>query len=239
MILAAGMGTRLGHLTEKLPKALIRVNKIPLIAHVINRLKNFGITEIIINVHHFAHLISEYLKKERNFGIHIELSHESVLLDTGGGLKNASWFFDDDHPFILHNVDVISDLNLSAMVEYHIKNKSLATLAVRARESSRYLLFNDDNLLIGWKSHTHQKMIKSYTMSEKRKALSFMGIHVISPAIFSMFPTQDTFSILDVYINCAAYDKRVIAFNANPYFWIDLGRPDRIAIAERYLRDKY
>jgi NDP-sugar pyrophosphorylase family protein len=140
MILAAGLGTRLKPLTDNIPKALIRVKNRPLIACVIDRLKQFGVTEIIINVHHFGEKIIEYIRQEKNFKIRIEVSIEPTLLDTGGGLKKAGWFFDDDKPFILHNVDVLSDINLTRMIEHHRNNDAIATLAEGIRHAIFYLM---------------------------------------------------------------------------------------------------
>ena len=150
MILAAGLGTRLRPLTNDRPKALVEVAGHPLLEITLRRLSSFGIREVIVNVHHFADLVVEYLKKHGSFGMRIEISREDVLLDTGGGLKKAAWFFEDsDEPFILHNVDVISMIDLARMVEFHKEKNALATLAVQERETSRYLLFDENDELCG------------------------------------------------------------------------------------------
>src|SRR5713226_6833926 len=154
MILAAGLGTRLRPLTDTRPKALVELSGRTLLEITLSRLRTFGITEVIINVHHFADQVIVYLKSHNNFGLRIEISREEVLLDTGGGLKKAAWFFQEDssrldEPFLLHNVDVISAIDLRAMLQFHTENQALATLAVQSRESSRPLLFDDHLQLRG------------------------------------------------------------------------------------------
>jgi NDP-sugar pyrophosphorylase family protein len=154
MILAAGLGTRLRPLTNDRPKALVEINGRTLLEITLTRLKTFGVTDAIINVHHFADRVVDYLKAHKNFGLHIEISREDdLLLDTGGGLRKAAWFFSDpnrlDEPFVLHNVDVLTDIDLSAMLAFHRQHQALATLAVRQRPSSRLLLFNAQNQLLG------------------------------------------------------------------------------------------
>jgi mannose-1-phosphate guanylyltransferase len=159
MILAAGLGTRLRPLTDHRPKALVEISGRTLLEITLSRLRGYGVTEVIINVHHFADMIVDYLKAKKNFGVRIEVSREEVLLDTGGGLKKAAWFFLEDssgvksslldEPFILHNVDVISTIDLRRMLQFHTENQALATLAVQDRETSRYLLFNDQLHLCG------------------------------------------------------------------------------------------
>ena len=154
MILAAGLGTRLRPLTDNRPKALVELAGRALLEITLTRLRTVGITEVIINVHHFADQVIAYLKSNKNFGMRIEISREEVLLDTGGGLKKAAWFFLEnsarlDEPFLLHNVDVISAIDLRRMLQFHIENHALATLAVQTRETSRYLLFDDDHQLRG------------------------------------------------------------------------------------------
>jgi len=169
MILAAGLGTRLKPLTDNRPKALVELAGRTLLEITLSRLRSFGVTEVIVNVHHFADMVLNYLKSNKNFGMRIEISHEDVLLDTGGGLKRAAWFFLEDSapgksgdshqmddPFLLHNVDVISTIDLRRMLQFHKENHALATLAVQARETSRPLLFDDHLQLRGRRiGHDH------------------------------------------------------------------------------------
>jgi len=159
MILAAGLGTRLKPLTDTRPKALVELSGRTLLEITLTRLRTFGVTEVIINIHHFADQVIDYLKSHNNFNMRIEISREEVLLDTGGGLKKAAWFFLEDptrpdsrqmdEPFLLHNVDVISNIDLSRMLQFHAENQALATLAVQARKTSRPLFFNDRLQLCG------------------------------------------------------------------------------------------
>ena len=171
MILAAGLGTRLRPLTDDRPKALVEIAGRTLLEITLSRLRAFGIREVIINVHHFADMIVEYLKANDNFGMHIEVSREEVLLDTGGGLKKAAYFFSRirrfDEPFILHNVDVISTIDLRRMVQFHIENQALATLAVQDRETSRYLLFDEQLQLCGRRSRTVIRKLKLFDLHSR------------------------------------------------------------------------
>ena len=154
MILAAGLGTRLKPLTDKIPKALLMINDKPLLFYIINKLKQAGVNEIILNVHHHAEQIIDFLKENNHFNISVEISNEEDLLDTGGGLKKAGYFFDDGNPFLLHNVDVISSIDLTEMINHHNNQRNLVTLAVKRRKTSRYLLFDSNEQLVGWKSVT-------------------------------------------------------------------------------------
>jgi NDP-sugar pyrophosphorylase family protein len=163
MILAAGLGTRLRPLTDNRPKALVELSGRTLLEITLTRLRTFGITEVIINVHHFADMVIDYLKSNKNFGMRIEISREDILLDTGGGLKKAAWFFLEDpahldEPFLLHNVDVISNIDLSRMFQFHTENQALATLAVQNRETSRPLLFDGHNQLRGRRVEGHSSL---------------------------------------------------------------------------------
>jgi NDP-sugar pyrophosphorylase family protein len=172
MVLAAGLGTRLRPLTNDRPKALVEINGRTLLEITISRLRAFGVTEVIINVHHFADMVAQYLKSKNNFGMRIEISREDdLLLDTGGGLKKAAWFFLEasarhdstkaDEPFLLHNVDVISNIDLAAMLQFHNEHRALATLAVQSRESGRHLLFNDQLQLSGRRISNQDTLVPS------------------------------------------------------------------------------
>jgi NDP-sugar pyrophosphorylase family protein len=242
MILAAGRGARLRPLTDDRPKALVEVAGRPMLEIVLSRLREFGIREVIINVHHFANMILEYLKANDNFGMCIEVSYEEVLLDTGGGLKKAAHFFLEDsngweEPSILHNVDVISTIDLRRMVQFHIDNQALATLAVQDRDTSRYLLFDEQLQLCGRRSGCDQKteLVRS---SQQVKSLAFSGIHVISPRLFPMMIEDGVFSIITSYLRLAARDEKILAFRADEYYWRDLGRPDNVRQAAQDLKQK-
>jgi len=218
MVLAAGLGTRLRPLTNSRPKALVEVGGRSLLEITLSRLKSFGVRDVIVNVHHFPDMIVEYLKANENFGMHIEISREEVLLDTGGGLKKAGWFFqkNSDEPFILHNVDVITNIDLHRLLEFHQKHQPLATVAMQKRKTSRYLLFDGEGRLCG----------KSPTPDPRFQSLGFSGIHVISPRLVSMMPSEEVFSIITCYVDLAARGEKILAFPADEYSWKDMGRPE-------------
>lgn len=238
MILAAGLGTRLRPLTDDRPKALVTVAGRTLLEIALRRLRAFGVSEAIVNAHHHAEMIVEYLKANDNFGMRIELSREEKLLDTGGGLRQAAWFFSGSlqEPFFLHNVDVISTIDLGRMMRFHTEQKALITLAVQQRESSRHLLFNEDGLLCGRRTGRAANATpqpEEIVRSAKRlKALAFSGIHVISPQIFDRMEGTGAFSIIDSYLRLAAQDEKIAAFRADECYWRDLGRPESLAQAK-------
>jgi mannose-1-phosphate guanylyltransferase len=240
MVLAAGLGTRLRPMTDSRPKALVEVSGRTLLEITLTRLREFGVDEVIVNVHHFADMVTDYLKSRNNFGIRIEISREEVLLDTGGGLRKAAWFFLDDpkrldEPFVLHNVDVISSIDLHSMVAFHIQSQALATLAVKNRETSRYLLFDDQDQLCGRraKPDLRAEMVRP---AEHPQELAFSGIHVISPRALPRIAEHGIFSIINSYLNLAAQGGKILAFHADQYFWRDLGRPEHLIQAEMDLK---
>jgi len=236
MIFAAGLGTRLLPLTENLPKALIPVNRKPLLEHVILKLRAAGFGKIIINIHYLADQVESYLKKNNYFGLDIRLSKEEQLLDTGGGLKKAAWFFNDDEPFIVHNVDILSDINLRSIYNTHLEQKVLATLAAKRRKTTRYLLFDQNGLLIGREIDKKIIPAKPGETLISYQRLSFLGIHVISPRLFRFFPDQDIFSILDVYLNASKGGGKINFTIPEHNYWFDLGNPDKLAEAEAIFR---
>jgi mannose-1-phosphate guanylyltransferase len=230
MVLAAGLGTRLRPLTDDRPKALVEVAGRTLLEITLTRLHGFGIREVIINVHHFADMVLEYLKAHDNFGMRIEISREDVLLDTGGGLKKAGYFFREhpghpDEPLILHNVDVISTIDLRRMVQFHLENQALATLAVQDRKTSRYLLFDQQLQLCGRRAG-HDGKIELVRSSPQTQALAFGGIHVISPRLIPKMVEEGSFSIINSYLRLAGQGEKILAFRADEYYWRDLGRPE-------------
>jgi NDP-sugar pyrophosphorylase family protein len=243
MILAAGIGKRLRPLTESRPKALVEVGGRTLLEITLARLRAFGLREVIINVHHFADTIAKYLTTNDNFGMHIELSREEVLLDTGGGLKRAAWFFLEDskrakEPFILHNVDVISGIDLGRMLQFHTAHQALATLGVQKRETSRYLLFNERGELCGRRPRKGQKA-EIVPSSKSAEELAFCGIHVISPRLFVLMTEEGAFSIIASYLRLAAQGERILGFRADEYYWRDLGRPENLVLAEQDLKQGF
>jgi len=305
MILAAGLGTRLRPLTDARPKPLVEVAGRTLLEITLTRLRSFGVSEVIINVHHFADMVVDYVKSHNNFGMRIEISREDdLLLDTGGGLKKAAWFFLEhsqrileevsgvipsaarnpgmtsakssnsqtphasggpDEPFILHNVDVISNIDLRRMLQFHNKRGALATLAVQSRQSSRLLLFNDQLQLVGRAtggSAVEKGVITSVArnlgkpltepisdptrsaysshspLATRHSPLGFSGIQVISPRLLPMLTETGVFSIIDAYLRLAAQGEKILAFRADEYYWRDLGRPADLSQATRDLEQK-
>ena len=240
MVLAAGLGTRLRPLTDDRPKALVTVGGRTLLEITLLTLRSFGVDEVIVNVHHFADMVCDYLDENGNFGMHIEISHEDgKLLDTGGGLKKAAWFFLEDgrdDPFILHNVDVLSTIDLARMMQQHKQRGALATLAVQERETSRYLLFDEKSWLCGRRKGRNgcDEMARP---AADAQALAFAGIHIISPRLLTEMREEGAFSIVDAYLSLAARGKEIAAFRADEYYWRDLGRPENIAEAERNLEN--
>jgi NDP-sugar pyrophosphorylase family protein len=311
MILAAGLGTRLRPLTDTRPKALVEINGRTLLEITLSRLRACGVSEVIINVHHFADMVIAYLKSKNNFGMRVEISREDdLLLDTGGGLKKAAWFFledsqrtgkgkpssvipstgderrsrvptpagrnagkasirsnsdqkpdasgNADEPFLLHNVDVISTIDLRRMLQFHTENRALATLAVQARASSRLLLFNDqlqlrardaapDSSSVTPRSHpvipsearNPGRVLAQPNTDETLPAsnsgvlhpLAFAGIHVVSPRLLPLLTEEGPFSIIDAYLRLAAQGERILALRADEYYWRDLGRPSDLSQA--------
>ncbi len=240
MVLAAGLGTRLRPLTDDRPKALVEVAGRTLLEITLARLRSFGIREAIVNVHHFADKMIEYLQANHNFGMRIEVSREDELLDTGGGLKKVAWFFleagaDPDEPFLLHNVDVLSTIDFARMARFHMEHDALATLAVQDRPTSRPLLFDEHGLLRG-RAAKHDTSSSPIPSAPECASLAFAGIHVLSPRIFAKMQEEGAFSIIDAYVRLAAQGEKIAAFRADEYDWRDLGKPDSIEKATEDIR---
>ncbi|HLK53783.1 MAG TPA: nucleotidyltransferase family protein [Candidatus Angelobacter sp.] len=239
MVLAAGLGTRLRPLTNDRPKALVEVAGRTMLEITLTRLREFGIQDVIINVHHYADMVIDSLKAAGNFGMHIEFSREEILLDTGGGLKQAAWFLQDssgaDAPFILHNVDIISAIDLQRMLQFHIENKALATLAVQERKTSRYLLFDEQRQLCGRRTVSEAKT-EMVRPSQQTTEAAFTGIHIISPRIFPLLTESGVFSIIPAYLRLAAQGEKIMAFRADEYYWRDLGKPENIQQAKKDIK---
>lgn len=233
MVLAAGLGTRLRPLTNDRPKALVEVAGRTLLELTLNRLRSFGIFEVIINTHHFADMIADYLETHHNFGMHIEISRERVLLDTGGGLKHAQHFFlGSDEPFLLHNVDVLSTIDFERLVQFHKQHGALATIAVQDRATSRYLLFDENDRLCGRRAGLKGEP-ELVCPNGSFQAWAFCGIHVLSPKIFGEMQEEGVFSIIPTYLRLAAQGEPILRFAADRYYWRDMGKPPQIAEAAR------
>ena len=231
MVLAAGIGSRLRPLTDEIPKALLDVGGAPMIAHVIRRLQSAGVTEVVVNLFHLGDRIVEFLASQGDFGLRIEFTREEELLDTGGGLKNAAWFFDDDRPFFLHNVDVLSDIDLAGLLRFHEGAGALATLAVQCRPSARQLVFDRDGRLCGREWPAGVEWAKGPMGCVER--LAFTGLHVIDPVIFSKMSETGAFPITQAYLRLAGQGERIVAYRADGCYWQDVGSPETLAAARK------
>jgi N-acetyl-alpha-D-muramate 1-phosphate uridylyltransferase len=231
MILAAGLGTRFKPWTDQHPKALALVNGKSLLERNIRYLQEFGIMEVLVNVHHFSDQILNSIQANQGWGSTITISDESdEVLETGGGLKKASFFFDDG-PFVLINVDILTDLDLHAMIAFNKKKTPLVTLAVTERKSSRYFLFDSDNRLTGWRNaETGEEKISISESDPREKA--FSGVHLISVELFPLIHRVGKFSIVDVYLELAT-NNRILGFDHSGSRLVDVGKPESVSVAEK------
>lgn len=230
MIFAAGLGTRLRPLTDTCPKALVPVSGKPLLQRVIEHLKDHGITEAVINIHYLGEQIREFLQHHQNFGLRIGISDETDrILETGGGLWQARHFFDDGNPFLVCNADILTNIDIRKFRESHEQQDGLATLAVRKRDSSRLLLFDDTGRLCGWKN-TKSGELRLPRHADLLNEFAFSGYHIIDPEIFS-YPTRTgVFSMTDWYLDlCASHD--ICQYDHSEDIWIDIGSAERLAQA--------
>jgi len=235
MILAAGRGTRLKSLTENTPKALVKAGAMSLLERLIMKMKTQGVSRIVINVHHYADQIIEFLKQKNNFGIPINISDErGLLLETGGGILKAAPFFRGDEPFIVHNVDILSDLDLKNIYQEHVNSGALATLAVKKRDTSRYLLFDKTMLMKGWENRSTGERILPAGDAGSLLPYAFSGIHVISPGIFPLIPETGVFSIIDTYLRLCK-EEQIKGYRHEEGLWIDAGKPEGLEMANMLL----
>ena len=240
MLLAAGFGTRLKPFTDNYPKALAEVNGKTLLQRNIEYLQQFNIYDVIVNVHHFAEQIINYIQKNNGWGSKIVISDETdAILETGGGLKRAVWYFKNEENFVLMNVDVLTSLRLNKMILFHEVNVPLATLATTNRETSRYFLFNEDNILCGWKNVKTGETKPSPLPFPARGGLglrAFSGIHIINNKIFDLMNQKKIkFSMVDVYLSlCNKYT--ILSFDHSQTKFIDVGKPESLSVAQQLFR---
>ena len=239
MIFAAGLGTRLKPLTEKIPKALVRVGDKTLLERVINKLKGAGTDKIVVNVHHFSNQIIDYLRRNDNFGVEILLSDESdKLLDTGGGIKKASSLLSKTSPVLIHNVDILSNVNLKSFYESNLNND--ATLLVSKRKTKRYLLFDSDMRLVGWTNIETGEVKSPYKdlQPSKYKKYAFSGIHLFSPKLFGyMNDFPDKFGIIDFYLDICA-KANIKGYLKEDLKLMDVGKLDTLSQAEEFINNQ-
>lgn len=238
MIFAAGLGTRLKPYTETMPKAMVPLCGKPLIWHLIQKLKSAGITHIVVNVHHFAEQIVDYLNQNKNFGITIEISDETnQLLDTGGGLKFAENLFLPKEPILIYNVDILSDIDINQLSEYHKSSGNIATLVTSNRETSRYMLFDNNNKLVGWTNRQTNEF--KWCSGEKSHfaPLAFAGIHIVNPELLELITPNKKCSIIDEYLRIGS-SHQIGSFQNNGKIWMDLGKPEQLKLAEEIIMHK-
>lgn len=233
MIFAAGLGTRLKPWTDNHPKALAPVNGKPLLQRNIEYLKQYGITNFVINVHHFSEQVVSFLEQQQYFGCNITVSHElGEPLETGGGLKKAALLMVDSNPFLVMNADILTDLDIGGMLAFHQQHKPLVTLAVTNRQSSRAFLFNNQHALCGWRNkQTRQERISIPEVQTVERA--FSGIHIMDPAIFPLLTEEGKFSLVDVYLRLAK-EYSILGYDHSGGILIDVGKPESIAVAEQH-----
>jgi len=221
MILAAGYGTRLHPKTLEVPKALVESNGQPMIRNVIEKLRDSGIKHIVVNTHHFAGQLEKYFA-ENNFGVNIYLSFEREILGTGGGIKNARKYLEDSENFLVHNVDVESGIDISKMVEFHVDKKPLVTLAVKDRNTTRPLLIDEKQNIIGRRINGEEFIYAK--SSGKISFTAFCGVHLISAGIFELFPKDDEFDIVAFYMDLIEKGHALAGYNIQNADWKDLGK---------------
>jgi NDP-sugar pyrophosphorylase family protein len=226
MILAAGKGTRLGKITESIPKALVEINGKTALQYAVEKCTASGFEDIIINVHHFADMVEEEVSKLNNKGFRVSVSDErEMLLETGGGLYNARNFF-DNKPFLVYNVDIISDLDLKALYKYHLEKKGLATLAVRKRPGSRFYLTNKSGLICGWRNVATGEQILARNTQEELFEIAFSSMHIIESEIFN-YMHEGKYTMTDLYLKLAA-EKDIFTFRDDSGYWGDIGTPESL-----------
>ncbi len=239
MIFAAGLGTRLKPLTDSIPKAMVPIAGKPMLQHVIEKLKAAGFNEIVINIHHLGEQIIDFITSNNSFDIRIEFSNEEEqLLDTGGGIKKAASFFNDGKPFLIHNVDIISNIDLKQLYDSHLKENNPATLVCSSRDTSRYLLFDNNRCLKGWinKKTGEVKSPSTNFNPNEYNQLAFSGIHVINPSVFDLMdPFPDKFSIIDFYLSICSHNN-IVSYSPENIQIIDIGKHESLLLAEDILK---
>jgi NDP-sugar pyrophosphorylase family protein len=231
MIFAAGLGKRLGKITENIPKALVDIN-----GKSVLQLAASGFDDIIINVHHFAKLVEDEVERLKKAGFKISVSDETeMLLETGGGLYNARGFF-DKNPFLIYNVDIISDLDLSAFYRFHLEKEGLATLAVRNRHGNRFYLIDKSGMIRGWRNRTTGEQILSGTTSENLSEIAFSGMHIVEPEIFN-YMQEGVYTMTNLYLRLAA-EHNIFSFKYDEGYWVDIGTPDCLEYVRKLLDKK-
>ena len=240
MIFAAGIGSRLRPITDTMPKALVPVAGVPMLQRILMKLKDNGFIDVTINIHHFGQQIIDFLKHNDNFGMDVHISDErEELLDTGGGILKARHFLDGDEPFLVHNVDILSDIDLKRVYDSHVHSGAMVTLLVSNRATTRKLLFNKDMRLHGWLNHsTGEVKPEGFEVNQGvHRELAFEGIHVISPTLFKYMGEgtawQGNFSIIPFYLSVCR-QLSIQGYELKDITWFDIGKPETLEKANDY-----
>jgi NDP-sugar pyrophosphorylase family protein len=236
LILAAGRGTRLAEITESIPKALVEINGKSILQMAVEKCTESGFGNIIVNVHHLADKVEQEVERLKKRGFNISVSDErESLLETGGGLFKARGFFDKS-PFLIYNVDIISDLNLSSLYNYHLEKKGIATLAVRRRPGNRFFLIDNSGLIRGWRNNSTGEQILSVTKTEELHEIAFSGIHIVEPEIFN-YMYEGIYTMTDIYLKLAA-EHKIYTYRDDKGYWGDIGTPESLEYIRRLLGNK-
>ncbi len=229
--MAAGKGTRLGKITESIPKALVDLNGRTALHLAVEKCSAHGFDDIIINVHHFADMVEEEVRKLNRMGYRITISDErDMLLETGGGLYKARWFF-DNNPFLIYNVDIISDLDLSSLYSYHIEKHGFATLAVRHRQGNRFYLIDEHGIIRGWRNNATGEQILTGSGNSKLSEIAFSSMHIVEPEIFN-YMEEGIYTMTDLYLSVAG-EKNVFTYLDDSGYWGDIGTPESLEYARK------
>jgi N-acetyl-alpha-D-muramate 1-phosphate uridylyltransferase len=233
MILAAGLGTRLGRITEKIPKALVEINGKTALHLAVENATKHGFDDIIINVHHYADLVENEVARLNKSGFRISVSDErDGLLETGGGLYKARDFF-DKNPFLLLNVDIVTDFNLSDLLKFHLQKKGIAALSVRHRTGNRFFLINDEGIIKGWRNRATGEQILACDSAEGLREIAFSGIHIIDPEIFN-YMHEGKYTMTDIYLKLAS-DHNIFTLRDDNGYWGDIGSPESLEYIRKML----
>ena len=235
MVLAAGIGSRLRPLTDRIPKALVDIGGMPLVEIALRRLAAAGVREAVVNTHHEAEQLERFLRSRTDLGLRIAISHEPELLDTGGGIKNAASLLAGNEPFLVHNADVVSGVDLRRLVEAHRASGALATLSVRDRPASRVFLFDAADRLRGWERADTGECLWAGAPVDPVQRLGFDGIQVLSPRVFELLTEVGAFSMTRAYLRLAGEGEPIVAFRADAYYWADVGSMPKLEAVRRHV----
>jgi NDP-sugar pyrophosphorylase family protein len=234
MIFAAGLGKRLGKITETIPKALVDIEGKTALHLAVEKCTYHGFDEIIVNVHHFADMVEKEIMKLNKTGYRISVSDErDKLLETGGGLYKARYFF-DDAPFLIYNVDIISDLDISALYNYHLDKKGFATLAVRHRPGNRFYLIDQEGIIRGWRNNSTGEQILTSQQSANLSEIAFSSMHIVEPEIFN-YMEEGVYTMTTLYLKLAG-DHKICTYLDDSGYWGDIGTPESLEYVRGLLK---